>query len=166
MGSISGITMKIILKQACEEDCPDILRIQQKSFAHLLEKYQDYDTNPGAESLEKILGRFIQPFTTYYFILLEGAVIGMLRVCDFQDRCRLSPIFILPEYWGRGYAQQAMREMENLYPDTIIWELDTIAQEEKLCHLYEKMGYRRTGEYEKINDRMTLVYYRKKPPVR
>lgn len=162
MGSISGITMKTILKQACEEDCPDILRIQQKSFAHLLEKYQDYDTNPGAESLEKILGRFIQPFTTYYFILLEGAVIGMLRVCDFQDRCRLSPICILPEYWGRGYAQQAMREMENLYPDAKIWELETIAQEEKLCHLYEKMGYLPTGKQKRLKDGMDIKFYEKK----
>ena len=34
-------------------------------------------------------------------------------------------------------------------------------QEEGNCHLYEKLGYYRTGHTEKINDVMTLVFYRK-----
>ncbi len=29
------------------------------------------------------------------------------------------------------------------------------------CYLYEKMGYQKTEKIEKINDRMTLVFYRK-----
>ena len=41
------------------------------------------------------------------------------------------------------------------------WELDTILQEKGNCHLYEKMGYRKTGKMEKVNERMTLVFYRK-----
>jgi len=51
--------------------------------------------------------------------------------------------------------------MEHLYPDARKWELDTIAQEEKLCHLYEKMGYRKTGRVEKLKDGMDIVYYEK-----
>ena len=42
------------------------------------------------------------------------------------------------------------------------WELDTILQEPKNCHLYEKMGYRQTGRTEVINERLTLVFYEKK----
>ena len=42
------------------------------------------------------------------------------------------------------------------------WELDTILQESKNCHLYEKMGYRRTGKTEVINERLTLTFYEKK----
>ena len=41
------------------------------------------------------------------------------------------------------------------------WELDTILQEEGNCHLYEKMGYHRTGETKRINDKLTLVFYKK-----
>ena len=41
------------------------------------------------------------------------------------------------------------------------WELDTILQEKKLCYLYEKMGYQKTGKTEKIKDGMDLVYYAK-----
>lgn len=34
-------------------------------------------------------------------------------------------------------------------------------QEPEKCHLYEKMGYRRTGKTKQINERMTLVFLRK-----
>jgi hypothetical protein len=40
-----------------------------------------------------------------------------------------------------------------------LWELDTIKQEGKLCHLYEKMGYKQTGREETIKEGMTLVFY-------
>ena len=41
------------------------------------------------------------------------------------------------------------------------WNLDTIKQEPKLCHLYEKMGYRRTEKKNTIKEGMTLVFYEK-----
>ena len=41
------------------------------------------------------------------------------------------------------------------------WELDTILQEHGNCYLYEKMGYRQTGQTKVINERMTIVYYKK-----
>ena len=41
------------------------------------------------------------------------------------------------------------------------WCLDTILQEAGNLHLYEKMGYHRTGRIDKINDRMDIVFYEK-----
>jgi len=153
--------MMVTLKKAIESDCGEIHRIQVKAFSQMLLKYQDYASSPAAESLDQIKQRFEQPFTDYYLIKLDDKVIGMLRVCDFGENCRLSPICILQEYNGKGYAQEAIRQMEHLYPDVRKWELDTIAQEEKLCHLYEKMGYRKTGRVEKLKDGMDIVYYEK-----
>jgi hypothetical protein len=40
--------------------------------------------------------------------------------------------------------------------------LDTILQEKGNCHLYEKIGYKKTGKIEKINERMDIVYYEKR----
>jgi hypothetical protein len=34
-------------------------------------------------------------------------------------------------------------------------------QERGNCHLYEKLGYRQTGQTHAINDKMTIVYYQK-----
>jgi hypothetical protein len=39
--------------------------------------------------------------------------------------------------------------------------LDTILQEAGNCYLYEKLGYKKTGKTEKINDKMDIVYYEK-----
>ena len=153
--------MSITLKPAVKEDCNLIWKIQVKAFSQLLLKYQDHNSNPAAESPDQILQRFEQPFTDYYLIMLGEEPIGMLRVCDFGENCRLSPLCILPEYRGNGYAQRAILEMEVLYPKVKKWELDTISQEEKLCYLYEKMGYRKTGRTEHLKDGMDLVFYEK-----
>ena len=61
----------------------------------------------------------------------------------------------------RGYAQEAIREIEKLYPKAKKWTLDTIAQEEKLCYLYEKMGYRKTGDIHHVKEGMDIVDYEK-----
>ena len=153
--------MSIRLRKATEADLRKIHYIQVKSFAQLLLKYEDFESSPAAEGMDDILQRFRQPFTDYYLIVLDDLEIGMLRVCDFGENCRLSPLCILPEYQGKGYAQQAIALMESLYPKARLWQLDTIAQEMKLRHLYEKMGYRRIEKTEQIKEGMELVYYEK-----
>jgi GNAT superfamily N-acetyltransferase len=70
-------------------------------------------------------------------------------------------MFILPEFQGQGFAQQAIKAAEALYPQAEGWQLDTIKEERKLCHLYEKMGYKRTGKEEVLQDNMTIVYFAK-----
>lgn len=153
--------MKVTLQKAVESDCIKIHTMQIRAFASLLKKYQDYDSNPATEPNERILQSFSQPFTDYYFICLNGDEIGAIRICNFGELCRVSPIFILPEYQGFGYAQKAMLLAEQQYPDSKRWELDTILQEEKLCHLYEKLGYQKTGKYRNVKAGMDLVFYEK-----
>lgn len=151
----------ITLKKAILSDCSEIYDLQIKSFKALLDKYQDYDYNPGAESIEKTINRFNEELSEYYFICLDTKNIGALRICRFDNLCKLKQIFVLPEYQGKGYAQQAITLSELLYPDATQWKLDTIKQEEKLCHLYEKMGYKKTGKELKIKDGMDIVFYEK-----
>lgn len=158
--------MPIQLVKATFADCERIHEMQVKSFHALLEKYHDMETNPGVEPLTRVCERMQQPFTDYYFILLDDVQIGAIRILRRSDKiCRVAPIFILPEYQGKGYAQQAMLLAEALYPQANIWQLDTILQEDKLCHLYEKLGYQRTGEQETIQPGMDIIYYEKRRTV-
>lgn len=165
--------MDICLQKANFADCPDIHRMQAEAFLPLLEKYGDYETNPGAESLDRIERRMEQPFTDYYFIMRRNGMpeddrserekIGVLRVVRLDENaCRISPMFVLPAYQNNGYAQRAICCAESLYPLVSHWELDTILQEKKLCHLYEKAGYIRTGKEREIQPDMTIVYYEKR----
>ncbi|MBQ9679619.1 MAG: GNAT family N-acetyltransferase [Ruminococcus sp.] len=153
----------IRLVPATINDLDVILRMQKTAFAGLLAKYQDYHTNPGNETIEDILRRFNMPETTYYFIIAGNSKVGVVRIVDPQDdtvRKRISPIFILPEYRSKGYAQAAIAQAERIHGANG-WSLDTILQEKGNCYLYEKLGYRQTGKTEVINDRMTLVFYEK-----
>lgn len=151
------------LLRADIEDAEELHAMQIESFRELLDIYQDFDTNPGCEPVEKVEFRLRQDFTYYYFICLGTRKVGAIRIVDRKENGvnkRISPIFILPEFRGQGIAQKAIRMCEELHGSEG-WELDTILQEPKNCYLYEKMGYRRTGAEKVINDKLTLVFYEK-----
>ena len=152
----------VSLKAATREDIETIWKMQLNAFAELLEKYQDYDMSPGAESLEKVMARYEQPWTTYYFITAGDQHVGAVRIVDKKDgsRKRISPIWIMPEFRNRGYAQAAITAAEGIHGSDH-WCLDTILQEAGNVHLYEKMGYHRTGKVERINDQMDIVFFEK-----
>lgn len=152
----------ITLRKAKADDIETIWKMQVEAFKSLLEVYQDYDMSPAAEGLDKVMARFEQPWTKYFFIEAEGKDVGAIRVVDKQDgsRKRISPLWIMKEFRGRGYAQDAIRAVEDLYGKDN-WCLDTILQEKGNCHLYEKMGYHKTGQIEHINERMDIVFYEK-----
>ena len=152
----------ITLRKATAEDIEKIWKMQIEAFRALLEKYQDYDLSPAAEGIDKIRTRYEQPWTTYFFIEADGNDVGAIRVVDRKNgsRKRISPLWIMEEYRGKGYAQEAISAVEELY-GADPWELDTILQEKGNLHLYEKMGYHQTGKVEHINDRMDIVLYEK-----
>lgn len=150
------------LKRATVNDSEAIWRMQIKAFADLLEKYRDIDTSPGCEPEEKVKARLLQPCTYFYYIIEDNNTVGAVRVVDKKDgsKKRISPLFILKEFRNKGFAQRAIAEAEKIHGHSG-WELDTILQEEGNCYLYEKMGYRQTGQTKVINERMTIVFYEK-----
>lgn len=154
--------MNISLIKAQLENAETIHTLQIKSFIPLLKRYQDFDTNPANEPIEKVIARINQSFTDFYLIKSDGLNIGGIRIVKMKgNRRRVSPIFILPEYQGKGIAQKVFQMVEHIYCDAKAWELDTILQERGNCYLYEKLGYKQTGKTEMINDKMTLVFYEK-----
>ena len=154
--------MAITLKKVSQGDLETAWKMQVEAFSELLDKYQDFDLSPAAESFEKIMSRFEQPWTTYYFIVQGDIVVGAVRVVHKNDgsRKRISPIWIMAEFRNKGYAQQAIIELEKIYGSDH-WCLDTILQEKGNLHLYEKMGYVQTGKIEHINEKMDIVFYEK-----
>ncbi|MPW25506.1 GNAT family N-acetyltransferase [Alkalibaculum sp. M08DMB] len=154
--------MDISLTKSELKDAEIIHAMQIKSFMPLLEKYQDHETSPANELVEKIIERINQTFSDYYIIKSEGINIGGVRIVKMNDKhYRVSPIFILPDQQGKGIAQEVFQMLEQIYFDANGWELETILQEQGNCHLYEKVGYKQTGKTKVINDRLTLVFYKK-----
>lgn len=155
--------MDINLIKIGVDDAEKLWRMQVTAFRDLYERYQDAETSPAAEKIDKIIIRLNQSFTYYYFIEANSIIVGAVRVVDRKEEGmakRISPIFVMKEYRNKGYAQKAIQLVEEIHGSSN-WELDTILQEKGNCYLYEKMGYRRTGKTETINDKLTLVFYRK-----
>ncbi len=161
---VERIYMRLNLLRAGIDNAKELHAMQVEAFKELLEKYQDFDTSPANEGVEKVEARLKQDFTFYYFICIGQQKVGAVRIIDKKEtgkNKRISPIFILPEFQGRGIAQEAIRLCEEMHGSEN-WELDTILQEQRNCHLYEKMGYRQTGRMEVVNERLTLTFYEKK----
>ena len=154
--------MKVKLIKTSKEDMNTIWLMQKEAFGGLLEKYQDHGISPASESYERIIEKYEMEGSFYYFISDSGVNVGVIRIIDKNDgsRKRISPIWIMSEHRNKGYAQAAIIEAERIH-GADNWSLDTILQEKGNLHLYEKLGYHRTGKIEKINDRMDIVYYEK-----
>lgn len=154
--------MDISLFRSGLNEASKIHEMQIKAFIPLLNKYRDYETNPANEPLERVIDRLKQAYTDYYIIRNSNISVGAIRIQRKENNIyRVGPVFILPEYQGKGIAQKVFSIIEDMYNDARFWELDTILQEQGNCYLYEKLGYRRTGEIKQINDEMTIVSYEK-----
>jgi GNAT superfamily N-acetyltransferase len=153
---------RVLIKRASLKDAELIHSMQVASFKPILDKYQDFDTNPANEGLERTIDRLNQQQTDYYLILYDLIPVGAVRIVGIENyRCRVSPIFVLPDYQGNGIAKAAMRLVEDMYVNAIVWELDTILEESKLCGLYESLGYIATGKSRYVKENMTIVSYEK-----
>jgi predicted GNAT family acetyltransferase len=153
----------ITLSKITSKEIPLFHQMQVTAFTPLLQKYNDYDKNPACEKIEKVYEKYATPNSDFYFISSDNNIIGGTRIIRLKTgvSCRIAPIFVIPEYQNQGFAQQAMFILEEMYKPISPWILDTVLQEEKLCHLYEKIGYVKTGKTEEVNELMTIIYYEK-----
>ncbi|MBA2795591.1 GNAT family N-acetyltransferase [Streptococcus porcinus] len=152
----------IELLPAKPKEAKEVLLLQQLAFQPLLDKYQDFKTNPAMEDLEKIIKKLSQKETFFYYIKKDNITLGMIRVVDFSNEQpkRVAPVFILPTYRNQGFAQKAFRLIEERHGSDN-WQLSTIKEEKRNCYLYEKLGYQQTGSEIRINEKMTIIYYAK-----
>ena len=149
----------IHLKRARLSDAESMHRMQVTAFLPLLRKYGSMAINPACETLWRVREKIARDH--YYFIMDGRRAVGGIRVViGGGQRKVIAPLFILPEYQNRGFAQRAVREVERLHGGSG-WYLDTLLEEPGNCHLYEKLGYHRTGTPQRVRDNMTIIDYAK-----
>lgn len=159
--------MKIFLELATAEDAPVLHIMQKAAFQPLLDKYQDFETSPANESIERLLLRIEHPSGRFYKIIADGELAGGIRV-HWRDNRQywIGPLFVDPSYQGFGIAQEVMKRVEEIFAQAATWELATILEERGNCHLYEKLGYEQTGKTEKLNGKTTLGFFKKEGAAR
>lgn len=155
--------MKIELQKITTADATKWLELQIEAYTPLLKRYQDYETSPATETLERVIERMNVPFREHFFIIKDDEVVGGVRTAwrAGTTHYRLGGIFILTQFHNLGIGQIVMQKVEALYPDATSWELDTLSQEKRNLHFYEKLGYKREGPETVVNDKLVLVFYKK-----
>lgn len=154
--------MNVQLIKATEDDAVAIFNIQIEAFTPLLKKYEDDEINPANETIERLIRRMNRLNGCCYKILADGMLVG--AICIFykaNGEFWISPMFISPAYQGKGIAQKAIVVLEAMFPEAVSWELATILEEARNCYFYEKMGYKQTSVSKKVNERTTLIFYKK-----
>lgn len=153
--------MKVNLLRAGLNDAERLSEIQKTCFSPHLERYQDFETSHAMVSLDTIKWQIENE--NFYKIMLDDVWVGSINIRKLDEigSYKLHIINVLPEYQGRGIRQEAIRLAEGLFPDAKSWCLETLEDMPNNRHLYEKAGYKFTGKTEKINDKLTLVYYQK-----
>ena len=153
---------RVKLEEVLPDEIDELYSMQKESFMPLYEKYHD-EGSPAIEPIEKIRARFEMNNRKYYFILKDGARVGVINIANKpggDDRVfYISPIFIIPEFQNKGVGYAAVKRAIFLHPEATEWRLSTILQEEGNCRFYEKCGFERTGGTTVVNDKMTLVDY-------
>ena len=171
------------------DEAPQLLAAYGKIYAPFLVKYHDDSINPGKKSLDWLKKRMADDFRTHYWIVSNATatsrfsdvasidirgvaendrIVGTVEIIKVtwefagQEKIHIDNLGIFPEFQNQGLAQAAFAEMERLFSPNDGWELSTILQEKRNLHLYEKLGYERTGSQKVINDAMTIVGFRKK----
>lgn len=87
----------IELAKISPQDAVELYQMRILAFQPLLDKYQDFDTNPAAETFERFQ-RYFGENSDCYFIKAHWERVGALRVVRCSEvECRLSSIFVLPE---------------------------------------------------------------------
>jgi GNAT superfamily N-acetyltransferase len=153
----------IELHKAMEADAERIHATQVAAFQPLLLKYQDRDSNPANEPLARTITRINRKDGGFYKLLKNKVFVG--AICLFTKEPGIywiSPMFVLPSFQGKGYAQEALQRVESTFTDAKVWRLATLEEEQENCYLYEKAGYQKTGKKQVVNERATLVYYEKR----
>ncbi len=133
--------------------------VQTRAFQPLLEKYLDYETNPANEPINRLFEKI--QYSSFFKIVVDQKCVGGIRIVRKDASYWISPIFVLPDYQGKGIAQQAIEQVEQSFTNYNTWELHTILEEKGNCYLYEKLGYERTDFEQIVNDKMTLIGYKK-----
>jgi acetyltransferase (GNAT) family protein len=144
------------------EDLEEHIGLQRRAFLPLLTKYQDGNFSPANITKDEMKRRIENAQGIYLKVIVDNLTAGGIYayICNsLAKEMYISTIYISPAMQDYGLAQEAIKYLETICSDIKTWWLEVPENENR--HLYEKFGYEDTGKKIIINDKLTLVIYKK-----
>jgi RimJ/RimL family protein N-acetyltransferase len=138
---------RIVLRPVEDSDVPHIHRWMNHPVVW---RNMDYERPVSLEDVREDVERSRTdgvPFT----IEADGRPIGRIGLNRFRRRDRIAAMYLYigePEFWGHGYAQEALDTMLAYAFDRFdLWQVElwTLADNEKAIRVYTKCGFVQEG---------------------
>lgn len=149
--------MKIKIQRTTINEAEVLLDIQREAFKEDLDKYQDYDTSPATEAIEKLMRKINNSF--HYTVFQENTIIGGIEVRKLSEtQFYLNRVYLSPNYQNKGIGAKLMGFVENEFPEASEWTLSTPYMNYRNHYFYEKFGYKKISEHI-ITEKLILFDY-------
>lgn len=157
MIGVKGGPVQLVLAQ--RSDAQLIHGLKREAFMPLYEIYRDDETDPLILLLRQNKHRRNQicillthnPHPADHPTLINYQPVIRILLCQLTHHL----IHRIHNRIGSAVLEQLFQ----MYPETFCWRLVTIREEERNCHLYEKMGFCNTLSARKVSGNMTLIGY-------
>lgn len=155
--------MIVRLQPAKAEDAVRLSEMQTRAFMPQVLLRGGFETSPAAETPDRMLERITSAKSHSFIIVADDMYAGMIRIKELNDgACKISPIFVLPEFQNQGIGQKAMALAEEMFPSARLWTLFCVREEEKNVYFYEKLGFEKNGYERKLAENITLIGYERR----
>jgi len=125
---------------AFKNDADKILEIQKAAFQGQAAIYNNYDLPPLTQSQQSIENEFDEK--TFLKALVQKEIIGSVRFKLNEGVVTIERIVVKPEHQNKGIGTALLRQVENMVPHAIAYQLFTGNKSVRNIHLYEKSGYK------------------------
>lgn len=158
--------MKLRYEIATEKDIPELTKIMTRTFDDDTQKHLG-EPKGGPDGYDT--GEFFQRWMIYeeastgYKIILDDEVIGAFIVFIYEHgKNVLGTMFINPDHQNMGIGTHVWQFIEDTYPNSKAWALDTPSWATRNHHFYEKKcGFTKVREEHIDGPPGTLFIYHK-----
>lgn len=135
------------LERATKRDAQILAKIQKTSFDDESKQFNGNEVGGpvGYDSIswqEKMMQS-----CDYFKILYNKEIIGgVIVIIESGEVHNLGRIFIDSDFQNQGIGLRVMKQIENRYPNSMKWWLDTPKWSTKNHHFYLRCGFAKVGE--------------------
>ncbi|MNZ58880.1 putative acetyltransferase [compost metagenome] len=150
--------MIIHITLAEKADLEQLLQLQYLSYQSEAEIYDDYTIPPLKQTITELEEEFkVQMILK---AVIDNRLVGSVRAYMEEGICKIGKLIVHPDYQNRGIGSQLMNEIELRFTRCDKFELFTGEKSLRNIYLYNKLGYRQTGEL-RVSPQLTIIYMEK-----